>query len=105
MIFRRRRGAGGGAVLRCRSDAPAASTYTSPSRTGVFERRDEPGEVLIQLYPERRVVIKMVLMETIPITEARQVASVVEKFREKYGAGDVKKYYSKLDAAVLAQMP
>jgi deazaflavin-dependent oxidoreductase (nitroreductase family) len=39
------------------------------------------------------------------ITEAKQVASVVEKFRDKYGAGDVKKYYSKLDVAVLAQMP
>jgi deazaflavin-dependent oxidoreductase (nitroreductase family) len=38
-----------------------------------------------------------------PITDARQVSSVVEKFREKYGAGDVKKYYSKLDVAVLAE--
>jgi hypothetical protein len=28
---------------------------------------------------------------------------VVEKFREKYGPGDVKKYYSKFDAAVLAK--
>jgi hypothetical protein len=25
---------------------------------------------------------------------------VIEKFREKYGAKDVKKYYSKFDAAV-----
>ena len=38
-----------------------------------------------------------------PITEAAQVASVVEKFREKYGARDVKKYYSKFDVAALAQ--
>ncbi len=38
----------------------------------------------------------------VPITDAKQVAPVVEKFREKYGAGDVKKYYSKLDVAVLA---
>jgi hypothetical protein len=30
---------------------------------------------------------------------------VVEKFRGKYGASDVKKYYSKFDVAVLAQMP
>ena len=29
---------------------------------------------------------------------------IVEKFREKYGAKDVKKYYSKLDVAVLAPM-
>jgi hypothetical protein len=31
--------------------------------------------------------------------------SVVEKFREKYGAGDVKKYYSKFDVAIFVQMP
>jgi hypothetical protein len=30
---------------------------------------------------------------------------VVEKFRDKYGASDVKKYYSKFDVAVLAQIP
>jgi len=36
----------------------------------------------------------------IPVTDAAQVKSVVEKFREKYGAGDVKKYYSKFDVAV-----
>jgi deazaflavin-dependent oxidoreductase (nitroreductase family) len=35
-----------------------------------------------------------------PITEAKRVSSVVEKFRAKYGAGDVKKYYSKFDVAV-----
>ena len=44
-------------------------------------------------------------LKPVPITEAKQVASVVEKFRDKYGAGDVKKYYSKFDVAVLAQMP
>ena len=38
------------------------------------------------------------------ITDAKQVASVVEKFRGKYGAGDVKKYYSKLDVAVVARV-
>src|SRR5437899_1340219 len=35
-----------------------------------------------------------------PITDDKAVKSVVEKFREKYGARDVKKYYSKFDAAV-----
>src|SRR5450755_2476030 len=30
-----------------------------------------------------------------PITESAAVKSVIEKFREKYGAKDVKKYYSK----------
>ncbi|MGH9494036.1 MAG: nitroreductase/quinone reductase family protein, partial [Candidatus Sulfotelmatobacter sp.] len=38
------------------------------------------------------------------ITDAAQVKSVVEKFRDKYGAGDVKKYYSKLNVAVVLQM-
>jgi deazaflavin-dependent oxidoreductase (nitroreductase family) len=39
----------------------------------------------------------------LPLTGAKRVASVVEKFRDKYGAGDVKKYYSKFDVAVLAE--
>ena len=39
----------------------------------------------------------------VPITDHKQVSSVVEKFREKYGASDVKKYYSKFDVAVLAE--
>jgi deazaflavin-dependent oxidoreductase (nitroreductase family) len=39
-----------------------------------------------------------------PITDPKQVASVVEKFRAKYGAGDVKKYYSKFDVALLADL-
>jgi deazaflavin-dependent oxidoreductase (nitroreductase family) len=42
--------------------------------------------------------------EAIPITDAARVSSVVEKFREKYGARDVKKYYSKFDVAVLADI-
>ncbi len=42
--------------------------------------------------------------KVVPITEAKQVSSVVEKFRAKYGAGDVKKYYSKFDVAVAAPM-
>ena len=42
--------------------------------------------------------------QAVPITGAKQVAPVVEKFREKYGASDVKKYYSKFDVAVLVQM-
>jgi deazaflavin-dependent oxidoreductase (nitroreductase family) len=43
-------------------------------------------------------------LKATPITNAKQVSSVVEKFREKYGAGNVKKYYSKFDVAVLAQI-
>src|SRR6266550_8472848 len=32
--------------------------------------------------------------QAVPITDSAPVSSVVEKFREKYGANDVKKYYS-----------
>jgi deazaflavin-dependent oxidoreductase (nitroreductase family) len=39
----------------------------------------------------------------VPIQKPQSVKSVVDKFREKYGAGDVKKYYSKFDVAVLAR--
>ncbi len=38
------------------------------------------------------------------ITDAKQVSSVVEIFRSKYGASDVKRYYSKFDVALIAQM-
>jgi len=44
-------------------------------------------------------------LQAVPITDAAEVSSVVKKFREKYGASDVKKYYAKFDVAVLAQMP
>jgi deazaflavin-dependent oxidoreductase (nitroreductase family) len=42
--------------------------------------------------------------KAVPITDAEQVSSVIEKFRGKYGSSDVKKYYSKFDAAVLAKL-
>jgi deazaflavin-dependent oxidoreductase (nitroreductase family) len=43
-------------------------------------------------------------LQAIPITDATGVSSVVKKFRAKYGANDVKKYYSKFDVAILATM-
>lgn len=42
--------------------------------------------------------------KAVPVAEAAQVKSVVEKFRHKYGAGDVKKYYSTFDVAVIVAM-
>jgi deazaflavin-dependent oxidoreductase (nitroreductase family) len=39
-----------------------------------------------------------------PVTNAKEVNSIVEKFREKYGASDVKKYYSNFDVAVTANL-
>ncbi len=38
------------------------------------------------------------------VTGAKTVKAVVEKFREKYGAGDVKKYYSGLDVGVVVRV-
>lgn len=39
----------------------------------------------------------------VPITDPEEVKNVVEEFRGKYGAADVKKYYSKLDVAIEAK--
>ncbi|HKS75055.1 MAG TPA: nitroreductase/quinone reductase family protein [Terriglobales bacterium] len=43
-------------------------------------------------------------LKVVPVTDHAQVEVVVEKFRKKYGANDVKKYYSKFDVAVRAQV-
>jgi deazaflavin-dependent oxidoreductase (nitroreductase family) len=43
-------------------------------------------------------------LRIVAVTDAKQVSAVVEKFREKYGAGDVKKYYSNFDVAVIADV-
>jgi len=39
-----------------------------------------------------------------PVTDAKAVKSVIEKFREKYGPEDVKKYYSGFDVAVIVKI-
>jgi hypothetical protein len=39
-----------------------------------------------------------------PLTEPGQVSAVVEKFRSKYGAGNVTTYYRKFDVAVIAEV-
>jgi deazaflavin-dependent oxidoreductase (nitroreductase family) len=44
-------------------------------------------------------------LQAVAVTDAEQVSSVIEMFRAKYGTSDVKKYYSKFDVAVIAQMP
>jgi deazaflavin-dependent oxidoreductase (nitroreductase family) len=44
-------------------------------------------------------------VKAVAVTDHAGVAAVIEKFRAKYGAGDIKKYYSKLDVAVVAEMP
>jgi deazaflavin-dependent oxidoreductase (nitroreductase family) len=39
-----------------------------------------------------------------PLTDAATVRDIVEKFRAKHGAGEVKKYYSKFDVAVAVSL-
>jgi deazaflavin-dependent oxidoreductase (nitroreductase family) len=39
-------------------------------------------------------------VEVKPVTDKVKVRDIVEKFRDKYGADQVKKYYSKFDVAV-----
>jgi len=43
-------------------------------------------------------------LKVVSITDAKRVASVVEKFRGKYGNNDVKKYYSKFDVTIFTQL-
>jgi deazaflavin-dependent oxidoreductase (nitroreductase family) len=43
-------------------------------------------------------------LEAVPITDAKKVSSAIEKFRAKYGTDDIKKYYAKLDVAVVADV-
>lgn len=40
-----------------------------------------------------------------PITEPALVAATVERFRARYGAGQIARYYSKLDVAVEVELP
>ena len=52
--------------------------------------------------PSIRLAVNHVAIDATagPITDQRRVREIVEKFRAKYGADQVKKYYSKLDVAV-----
>lgn len=44
-------------------------------------------------------------LKAVPITDSADVKPVIEKFRAKYGSGDVKKYYSGFDVAVILAVP
>lgn len=56
------------------------------------------------LLKNRTIVVSareaMLSTRATPITDRSRVHDVVEKFRSKYGAASVKKYYSKFDVAV-----
>jgi len=43
-------------------------------------------------------------LRVVPVTDPKEVSSIAEKFRAKYGPSDVKKYYSKFDVAVIADL-
>jgi deazaflavin-dependent oxidoreductase (nitroreductase family) len=43
-------------------------------------------------------------LKAVPIADPKQVSGIVEKFRAKYGASDVSKYYSNFDVAVVADL-
>ena len=40
-----------------------------------------------------------------PITDAKRVSDIADRFRKKYGTGEVKKYYSKFDVALEIELP
>jgi deazaflavin-dependent oxidoreductase (nitroreductase family) len=40
-----------------------------------------------------------------PISDAKRVASIADKFRKKHGVVDVKRYYARFDAAVELNLP
>jgi deazaflavin-dependent oxidoreductase (nitroreductase family) len=40
-----------------------------------------------------------------PVTDPKQVSSIVEKFRAKYSPSEIKKYYPKINVAVVADLP
>ena len=52
--------------------------------------------------PEMQISAKgrKITVKANPLSDAGKVKEVVEKFRSKYGAGEIRRYYSKLDAAI-----
>ena len=40
-----------------------------------------------------------------PINDPKRVSEIADQFRRKYGAGEVKKYYSKFDVALEIELP
>lgn len=47
---------------------------------------------------------KEAIVSVKPVVEKQAVKAIVEKFRAKYGAGEVEKYYAGLDVAVEATL-
>jgi len=39
------------------------------------------------------------------VTDAKRIAGIADKFRKKYSPGEVKKYYSRFDAALEVDLP
>jgi hypothetical protein len=68
----------------------------SGSDTPVVQERAQEASIQIQARDAEAE------LKVIPVADVKPVASVVEKFRDKYAAGDVRKYSSKFDVAVIA---
>ena len=64
--------------------------------TGILRKESDNPQLTINV-PAGKVYAQAVI-------EDDKVREVVEKFRAKYGAGEIKKYYSKLDVAVEAPL-
>ncbi len=45
------------------------------------------------------------VLDVKPITDSKKVGSIVAKFRNKHGEGDVERYYSVFDVAVQLTLP
>jgi hypothetical protein len=90
---------------------------TSPGRSGLFMRFVHEGNTLY-LLPVRgsesnwykNMLVDQTLKITVngietsarakPTTDSNRVDDIARKFKSKYGEGDVKKYYPKVDVAV-----
>ncbi|HLI84330.1 MAG TPA: nitroreductase/quinone reductase family protein [Bryobacteraceae bacterium] len=66
----------------------------SGSETQWYRNLMEDGTIAIQAGEVRRK------LGAISVTDAPAVSSVIQQFREKYGAEDIKRWYSRLDVAV-----
>jgi deazaflavin-dependent oxidoreductase (nitroreductase family) len=57
--------------------------------------------------PEVRLTAESegITARTVPVTDAGNVQSVVDKFQAKYGAAQIAKYYPKTDVAVDVKLP
>jgi deazaflavin-dependent oxidoreductase (nitroreductase family) len=66
------------------------------------KRSDSEWYKNVMAKPEMQISAKgrKITVKANPLSDPGKVEKVVEKFRSKYGAGEIRRYYSKLDAAI-----